>query len=101
MEKKKQSRDKPKKLPDNAPLSSDYKKLELAKQLNREQIDMLTNLKSFVQEYLDDFILIGHAINGSRVNITHAPTCKDQDSLEQFYTDNLVFLKHKKMKDFL
>lgn len=80
-------------------LSNDYKKLELAKQLNREQIDMLVNIKSYLQEYLDDFIIIGHAINGSRVNITHAKTSKDEDSLEQFYTDNLIFMKNKKMKD--
>jgi len=85
----------------DVPVNLDYKKIELAKQLSREQIDMLVNIESFLEEYLDDFIIVGHAINGSRVNITHAKTPKDQDSLEQFYTDNLIFLKNKKMKDFL
>lgn len=82
-------------------LSLDYKKLELAKQISREQVEMLNNIESYLQEYLDDFIVIGHAVNGARVNITSAKTAKDQDSLEQFYTDNLVFMKHRKMKDIL
>jgi proline dehydrogenase len=82
-------------------VNTDYKKLELAKQISREQIDILTNIQSYLEEYLDDFIIIGHAINGSRINITHARTPKDQDSLEQFYTDNLIFMKNKKLKDII
>lgn len=80
-------------------VSPEYKKLELAKQLSREQLDLLVNIKSFLQEYLEDFIVIGHAINGYRVNISHAPTPRDQDSLEQYYTDNLILMKNKKNKE--
>lgn len=81
------------------PLESDYKKIQLARQLGKEQIDMLLNIEGYLGEYLEDFIVIGHAINGLRVNITHAKTPKDLDSLEQYYTDNLILLKSGKMKD--
>lgn len=82
-----------------SPMIEDYKKLQLAKQLNNDQIDMLVRIESYLGEYLDDFIIVGHAINGARVSITHANTPKDMDSLEQFYTDNLILLKNKKIKE--
>lgn len=77
----------------------DIKKLRLAEEITREQIHTLQSIEGFLTEYLEDFIVLGHSINGQRVNITFAKTPKDMDSLEQFYTDNLIFLKNKKYKD--
>lgn len=77
----------------------DLKKIRLAEEITREQIHTLDSIESFLTEYLDDFIVVGHAINGQRVNITHAKTPRDMDSLEQFYTDNLIMLKNKKLKN--
>lgn len=81
-------------------INDDLKKLQLARELNTEQINTLVNIEAYLCEFLDDFVIIGHAINGARVNITHAPTAKDQDSLEQYYTDNLLAWKNKKLKGF-
>ncbi len=77
-------------------LEEDHKKIQLVRELNNEQISSLINMEGFISEFLDDFIIIGHAIDGSRVAITHARSPKDFDSLEQFYTDNLIMMKAKK-----
>jgi hypothetical protein len=77
-------------------INEDYKKLQLVKEINNEQLNSLINMESFISEFLEDFIILGHAIDGARIAISHTRSPKDADSLEQLYTDYLISIKSKK-----
>ncbi len=58
---------------------------------HKQQLDALCGS---VQEYLDNFILVGYTLNGHPVQITYGRTCKDYDSLNtalhKYIIDNYI-----------
>ena len=80
------------------PKIAEQSKLALMKEIVDEQSHTLTNIEGYLTEFLDDFIVIGHTLGGTRVNITHAMTPKDFDCLEQYFLDSLMLMKAHKAK---
>lgn len=56
----------------------------------KEARDDFESLQPLISEYVDDFILIGHTLDGQRVVMRYAPTPADLDKLTELCKKVLV-----------